>query len=153
MRDWKYLRYIIRHKWFVLLACVRRGIIWRGLVHDLSKLLPSEFYPYAEYFYGTVPNPGSDVKIAFDKAWLFHQHRNPHHWQFWILREDDGDTKIMRMSDVFVAEMVCDWIGAGRAITGKSGGTREWYEKNRHRIIVHKDTREQIEKEFYRHGL
>ena len=148
-----YLWYIMRHKWFVMMACMKRGLVWRGLVHDLSKLLPSEFYAYAMYFYGPVPDPGSDTKIAFDKAWLLHQHRNPHHWQFWVLREDDGGTKLIEMPDVFVAEMVCDWIGAGMAITGKSGETRSWYEKNKHRITLHPNTARQIDKEMMRHGL
>ncbi len=28
------------------------GLIWQGITHDWSKFLPSEWIPYAEYFYG-----------------------------------------------------------------------------------------------------
>jgi len=48
----KYLWYIVRHKYFVMVECWARGLFWRGVSHDFSKLLPSEFVPYANYFYG-----------------------------------------------------------------------------------------------------
>ena len=35
----RYLWYVIRHKWFVGVECVKRGLWWRGLVHDLSKFV------------------------------------------------------------------------------------------------------------------
>jgi len=47
-----YLKYIIRHKWYVGIECFKMGVYWRGITHDLSKFLPSEFIPYAKYFYG-----------------------------------------------------------------------------------------------------
>jgi len=47
-----YLRYVLRHKWFVLLACWRAGLYWRGIVHDWHKFLPSEWFPYVEHFHG-----------------------------------------------------------------------------------------------------
>jgi len=48
----EYLIYVLRHKWYVFIECCRVGIIWSGLTHDLSKFLPDEFIPYANYFYG-----------------------------------------------------------------------------------------------------
>jgi hypothetical protein len=53
---------------------------------------------------------------AFDRAWLAHQHRNPHHWQHWLLREDDGKTKVLLMPVEYVDEMVADWLGAGTKV-------------------------------------
>jgi hypothetical protein len=50
----KYLKYVLTHKWYVLLKCIELGIPWRGIVHDLSKFLPSEWSPYVEYFYGDI---------------------------------------------------------------------------------------------------
>ena len=38
-------------------------------------------------------------------------------------------------------EMVADWHGAGRAITGKDGGTRDWYAANGGKMKLHADTR------------
>ena len=74
----EYLKYIIKHKWFVLIECINYGIVWRGVIHDLSKLLPDEFIPYAKHFYGTDDEKKS-VEDKFDKAWLLHQKRNKHH--------------------------------------------------------------------------
>lgn len=105
-KHWQYLKYVLRHKWFVFLACLEYGLIWRGIKHDWTKFLPSEWFPYVNYFYGEkqsspnkwefrdgklarakeVPNP---VQDAFDRAWLFHQKRNSHHWQFWLLSPDN----------------------------------------------------------------
>jgi hypothetical protein len=147
----KYLRYVLLHKWYVFLACVEYGIakgclfrmLWRGIKHDWSKFLPSEWIPYANYFYGegsSTRTQSREAKLAFDTAWLKHQHRNNHHWQHWILREDSGDTKRVAMPLICIWEMLADWQGAGRAITGKTGGTAAWYQKNAERIMLNPAT-------------
>jgi hypothetical protein len=141
---WKYLKYVLRHKWFVFIECAKRGIIWRGITHDLSKFYPDEFIPYARYFYGNCPE---SFQTDFDKAWLKHIHRNPHHWQYWILREDDGGTKLIRPPLQYLKEMGCDWVGAGKAITGMDNIT-EWYDRNKDKIQIGKIQRDWIEKEF-----
>lgn len=163
MKHWKYLKYVIKHKWFVLCACCRRGLVWQGIIHDWSKFLPSEWRPYAEFFYGpTKEDREQSVKILgydcypakvlqraeFDKAWLKHQHRSPHHYQHWILREDSGKVIELEMPTKYALEMICDWEGAGRAITGKTGGTLAWYIKNRDNIKLHQDTRKLVESEL-----
>ena len=83
-------------------------------------------------------------QAAFDKAWFHHQHRNPHHHQHWVLREDGGDLKALRMPDGLVREMVADWCGAGRAITGK-WEVASWYEKNADKMVLHPAVRKQVE--------
>ncbi len=164
MKHIRYLRYVVIHKWFVLIACLRRGLIWQGVIHDWSKFLPSEWMPYAEFFYGFKPTdeerrqariavnheyPSTEyIRGRFDVAWLKHQHRSPHHWQHWILREDSGATFPIAMPRRYALEMLCDWDGAGRAITGKSGGTPAWYSKNRDRIQLHPETRALVETEL-----
>ncbi|MBI2934662.1 MAG: hypothetical protein HYY29_03725 [Chloroflexi bacterium] len=142
----RYAKYVLRHKWYVFIACCRLGIPWQGITHDLSKFRPSEWGPYAEYFYGKHRITAPCVTEAFfDEAWLFHQHRNPHHWQYWLLREDSSpDIKIMHMPDKYRREMLADWRGAGRAITGKDD-TLTWYTKNKDRMTLHYTTREWIE--------
>lgn len=105
-KHWLYLKYVIRHKWYVFLECLKYGLVWRGIKHDYTKLLPSEWFPYVEYFYGEkaahpktkvfkdgdfVPlmEPPEHVKRAFDAAWNHHQKRNRHHWQYWLLTPDN----------------------------------------------------------------
>jgi hypothetical protein len=145
----RYLWYLLRHKWFVLIAGLRtKAPLWRLLIHDWSKFLPDEYFPYAQRFYGA----GKDVdamQAAFDRAWLAHQHRQPHHWQHWILKEDSGGNKLLPMPEHFVREMVADWAGAGRAITRK-WGVQAWYERNRSKIQLHPISRERVE-ELLRH--
>ncbi len=163
MKHIKYLKYLIRHKWFVALACFRYGLYWRGIKHDWSKLLPSEWFPYVESFYGRkwtneerhqcfnvtghlLPTKES-VMADFDKAWLMHQHRNSHHWQHHVLRNDNGSTVCLKMPHRDAVEMLCDWEGAGRAINGKID-TLSWYTKNRDRILLDPTTREFVDAEL-----
>jgi len=149
--------YVLRHKWFVGRACAGEGLWLRGLLHDLSKFRPGEWRPYADYFYGDREPPkhkdgynvADDPKQdpAFDEAWLRHIHRNSHHWQFWLLQKDDGDQVPLPMPPADRLEMVCDWRGAGMA-QGKTGGWHEtlsWYNANKHRMILHPDTRAWVE--------
>ena len=51
MKLLKYLKYVIKHKWYTFVECCRLGIPWLGIIHDLSKFLPSELFTYAEWFY------------------------------------------------------------------------------------------------------
>ena len=156
---WKYLKYVLRHKWYVFLWCCRYGIPLAGIVHDLSKFLPVEWFPYVDKFYGG-PYPEAnhgDVRLwfddkytqswvdrRFDEAWNHHQKANPHHWQYWVLREDSGATKALKMPHRYMLEMLADWRGASMAIKGKDE-TNSWYCKNRSKIILHPETKRWIE--------
>jgi len=140
----KYASYVARHKWFVFRAGLKtKAPLWRLVIHDWSKLSPAEWRPYVRSFYGSEGRT-PEVRAAFDGAWLHHQHRNPHHWQHWLLREDDGPTKALTMPESLAREMVADWMGAGRAITGK-WEVASWYRDNRDKIILAPETRELVE--------
>ena len=154
MKYLKYFKYLFKHKWYVLKECFKMGIWWQGITHDLSKFLPTEFIPYANYFYGDygVNNkcPAKwlspivmKVSSSFAYAWLLHQKRNPHHWQYWILHNDDGSTQVLEVPTKYLIEMLADWIGAGLAITGRRDIV-DWYEKNKKKIRLHPYSREQI---------
>ena len=153
----RYLWYIIRHKWFVMMACFDHGLYWRGIIHDISKFRPSEFIPYARYFYGEKRDithgqdssgyykAGTSLDDAFNFAWLLHQKRNRHHWQWWVLPLDDGGNKIVEMDHTSRNEMICDWTGAGRAISGRKDW-RPWYEKNKGNMVLGELTRAWVER-------
>jgi hypothetical protein len=154
----KYLNYLLRHKWFVFIAGRKHGVsLWRLLIHDWSKFLPCEWIPYVDYFYGEKARLQKEewddsrywpaamkYYVAFDRAWLHHQHASPHHWQHWVLRNDDGSTKTLQIPENFAREMVSDWFGAGRAITGK-WDAKNWYEKNKEKMLLHPETRTLVE--------
>jgi hypothetical protein len=149
----KYLRYVLRHKWFVFLAARDLGIPWLGFIHDWSKLLPSEWNPYVQFFYGKVAKAKRDATgyykptdtgdAAFDFAWLLHQRRNKHHWQWWCLSEDEGGLKVLAIPDKYRREMLADWIGAGKA--QGTPDTHKWWLANNHKMRMHDDTRRWIE--------
>lgn len=167
MKHLKYLRYVLRHKWFVL----RAGLMLKArghdiplrnlLLHDLSKLTLHEWFPYVWTFYGPEPlqrreDGGYDataISREFDYAWLSHQ-RNKHHWQAWVLLKDDGTTKPLEMPYIYAAEMVADWMGAGMAINGHGLDqafmeTVNWYEANQGKMVLHPATRRVVEGIIY----
>lgn len=155
----KYLRAVLRHKRFVYEEGRRIGLgRWQLLVHDLSKFLPCEFIPYARQFYGSYParrdvpselwmrcgvRTKEEVKADFDRAWLHHQHANPHHWQHYVLREDSGKVKVLPMPWKYRLEMLADWRGAGRAFG--DGDTASWYRKTAAGRLLHDETRAWVE--------
>ncbi len=140
----KYLRYLVIHKWFVFLELSKRGHFWMGIIHDLSKLRPSEFIPYANRFGVS----GATDNESFNYAWFLHQKRNKHHWQWWILQFDDGKTKALEIPEKYLIEMICDWEGAGKA--QKHGvPIKVWYEKNSEGMVLHHKSRKFVERELY----
>lgn len=48
----KHFILITKHKWVVFKLCCKCGIVWRGLVHDLSKYSPTEFWESVRFYYG-----------------------------------------------------------------------------------------------------
>jgi len=158
MKYFKYFRYILYHKWFVFLECCKLGIPWLGIIHDWSKFRPSEFIPYAKHFYGINRDEqakkekveGYDKSIdrqddLFNRAWLYHIHRNKHHWQYWLLVQDEDKNTALEMPDKYRKELLADWHGAGKAITGKNN-TKEWYLKHKGKYQFHPNTIKWIEK-------
>ncbi len=148
-----YLSYLLRHKWFVFRECRKLGIPLQGITHDLSKFMPSEWISYAWSFYGPWKyNERPDWLVkSFNRAWLKHQHRNPHHWQYWILVQDDGPAIKIEIPLNYCKEMLANWRGAGRAISGIDN-TYGWYRARRTRMfkVLHPKTRFWIESELGR---
>ena len=77
--------------------------------HDSSKNNDDEYLAYDTYFYGN--NRSYEVMEEFKRAWLRHIHRNPHHWQYWVLINDDPSEGeiILDMPYNYIIEMICDW--------------------------------------------
>lgn len=85
-RHWQYLKYVLRHKWFVFLAGLKLGVpILTLIVHDWDKFLPDEWFPYARTFYKPNGEKQYLESPEFAQAWMKHQHRNKHHWQYWLI--------------------------------------------------------------------
>lgn len=158
MKHWKYLKYLLKHKWYVAIECWKCGLYIHAFTHDLSKFRPSEWFPYVEYFYGktndlkqTEPDDyrywtaRMPVERAFDFSWLKHQKRNKHHWQYWVLHEDSGALKTLPLPYNILLQMACDWIGASKAIRGKDASPVEWYTKVKDNTIMNDESRKDFE--------
>ena len=159
----KYLSYVIKHKFYVGVFLFNEGYYWQALTHDISKFRWFPFKTYANYFYGErepegdsetgYSKPITTIDKDFDMAWLLHQKINPHHWQFWILLEDDGGIKMIDMPKKYWKEMICDWYGASIA-TGKSNfsnyrsNTKRWYIAHRDIIKLSDQTRKEVDWEL-----
>ena len=142
---YNYLKHLLRHKWFVFLYACEYGIPWLGIIHDFSKFLPWEFFPYAKYFYpGDSPN-NRDHGLDFDVAWNHHQKHNKHHWQYYLLTNDNDvpQTRPLSIPERYILELISDWRGAGRAYGNPN--TLDWYNENKHKQTIHPDTRKRIE--------
>lgn len=112
--------------------------------HDQSKSEPDEYEAYDAYFYGR--NRSYAVVEAFRRAWLLHIHRNPHHWQYWILINDDPEEGevILEMPYEYIVEMICDWW----SFSWDNGNLYEifdWYETRKGYIKLGENTRRMVE--------
>lgn len=156
MKHLKYLKYVTMHRYYVFLECLKMGLVWRGLKHDISKFLPSEWFPYAEFFHGKYAkarrdktgyyDPNHTASLEFSYAWFLHTKRNDHHWQYWATAKDTDGVKLFPMPPNAILEMICDWYGASRA-QGKSGWPEvlTWYTDNKDKIRLHYTTRYYVE--------
>ena len=80
----KHFNLVTRHRWVVFKLCCKAGIPWRGLVHDLSKFSPTEFWESVKYYNGSMsPILFAKRKQGYSKAWLHHKGRNKHHPEYW----------------------------------------------------------------------
>ena len=109
---------ITKHRWVVFKLCCKVGQPWRGLVHDLSKYSPTEFWEGVKYFNGK-HSPITDCKRdkGYSQAWLHHKGRNKHHTDYWVDLSAPDKTPIIPYP--YVAEMLCDKLAAGMIYKGK----------------------------------
>lgn len=110
--------------------------------------LKCEYDAYAEYFYG---NQSEDNVFDFNQAWLSHIHSNPHHWQHWVLLNDEDEPQIqpLDMPYVFIVEMICDhW-----SFSWASEDLTEifyWYESHKDKMMLSTKTRKTYENILFR---
>lgn len=155
--SYQYDQYLIKHK-----ENVKNGFDWIRnnlpdmikdipnlewqccFAHDQSKSESDEYEAYDAYFYGN--NKSYQVVQDYRKAWLLHLHRNPHHWQHWVLINDDpkeGEI-LIEMPINYIWEMICDWW----AFSWAKGNLHEifkWYDEHKKYMKLHTNTRKKVE--------
>lgn len=138
---------ITRHRHMVIRHCMKAGIFWQGLGHDLSKYSPTEFLPGARFYSGThSPNDGEREKYGYSLAWMHHKGRNRHHYEYWT----DYDPVTKRLEPVkmpfrCVAEMICDRVAASKIYRGDAYTQEyplEYFEKGAAPDNMHPQTRD-----------
>lgn len=144
----KHFRLICKHKKYVFQFCIKAGIPFRGLIHDLSKFSPTEFFESVKYYTGTKsPIDTSKEVNGYSKAWQHHKGRNTHHYEYWMDNFDKGGEAIpMPYKDA--VEMLCDYLGAAKAYLGNDFSYEkeyEWWIKKSENCAAHKYTKQFIE--------
>ena len=83
---------VIIHKYWVFKYAKQIGIPWQGLIHDLSKFSWTEFSESVKFYQEGKSSPIVAAKKAqgYSLAWQHHKGRNPHHYEHWTDKYDDG---------------------------------------------------------------
>ena len=124
----RHLGKILKHKYWVFYYCCKAGIPWRGFMHDWSKFSPTEFWESVKYYQGNrSPIDACKEDKGYSKAWLHHKGRNRHHYEYWQDNFDNGGQPL-QMPYKDAVEMLCDYLGAGRAYMGKDFSYKKEYE-------------------------
>lgn len=146
----KHFWLITKHRIIVFRLCVKAGIPFQGLVHDLSKYSITEFWESARYYDGTrSPIINCEKENGYSKAWLHHRGRNKHHYEYWYDPEAIEPTPVIPYP--FVVEMICDRVAAGMVYKGKDFNCHEplkFWEKNTPKTFINEKTQNFLTKVF-----
>lgn len=151
MKAWEHLKTISHHKYLVMKNCFRVGLYKQGLLHDMSKYSPAEFFVGCKYYQGTrSPNAAEREARGYSSAWLHHKGRNKHHFEYWIDADPKNGFRMggMRMPVRYVVEMFMDRIAASKTYQKEAYTDRsplEYYERSKAVMLIHPTTRRQLE--------
>lgn len=117
---WGHFSNVMKHKWLVFILCCKAGIPFRGLIHDLSKFSPTEFFQGVKYYKDGKRSPIEYAKqdYGYAKAWLHHRGRNKHHPEYW--HDENAPENLPIIPFKYMCEMICDQIAAGKVYQGKN---------------------------------
>lgn len=150
INTFKHLKKICVHKYWVFRYSCKMGIPIQGILHDLSKFSPTEFWESVKYYQGDrSPIDACKEVNGWSAAWMHHKGRNKHHYEYWQDNFDNGGIPI-EMPLKYKKEMLCDFLGAGRAYYGKDftyAKEWEWWKgKLKKPLAMHKMDKLYIEK-------
>lgn len=131
---------VLTHKKEVFKACCKVGIPIQGIFHDMSKFSPTEFAESVKYYCGDrSPIDACKEANGYSMAWFHHRGRNKHHWEYWVDNFDKGMEPV-QMPFKYALEMLCDFIGAGKAYHGKDFTYHKewvWWLNKRKTVVMH----------------
>jgi hypothetical protein len=140
-----HLKTVCTHKYWVFYYCRKAGITWQGIKHDISKFSPTEFFESVKYFQGNrSPIDACKEENGWSAAWMHHKGRNPHHYEYYVDNLDNGGVAI-QMPEKFAIELICDYLGAGRAYMKKDFSYQAeyewWLKKSEKPLLMHSHTK------------
>lgn len=149
-----HLKTITEHKMLVMEHCFRIGLYRQGLMHDMSKYMPSELLMGFMYYDDgkSSPNNGERYDKGYSAAWLHHKGRNKHHFEYWLdysLKQGKGlhPLQAVQMPRKYVAEMLMDRICASKNYNKKSYTDHDslaYYERGRGQYLLHPQTAKEL---------
>ena len=140
-----HFRTITHHRHLVCAYCFRLGLYRQGLMHDLSKYSPLEFWRGAKYYQGyRSPNDAERKENGVSLAWLHHKGRTRHHFEYWI------DYCIAADGSVYMGgcKMPLRSVAACRTYLRENytdAAPYDYYVRSKKHILIHPDTSRQIE--------
>ena len=155
----KHLKTVHKHRKYVRRMCFKMGLIWQGLVHDLSKYSITEL-SIAKYYTGKKsPHQVCRETIGYSPSWNHHYHRNKHHFQFWWDEDEEGKIIPVKMPYKYVIESFCDMVGASKAYAQKKWEPKMvwdyWQAKCKGKRLMNKESEYLVEKliwNLYQYG-
>lgn len=151
MKALEHLRTINHHKMLVMKQCFQVGLYKQGLLHDLSKYMPTEFFVGCKYYQGDrSPNNAEREEKGYSAAWMHHKGRNKHHFEYWndYTLEKGKITAPVEMPRKYVAEMLMDRIAASK-IYEKERYTNhsplQYFQKGKANYQIHPKTMRELE--------
>ena len=150
MKPWQHFKTITKHKLLVMEGCFQVGLYLQGLLHDLSKYSPAEFWVGARYYQGTKsPNAAERAEKGYSEAWMHHKGRNRHHYEYWQdVNLASGVYEPVPMPRKYLAEMVMDRRAASMIYKGKdytSAAPYQYFIRSYEREWMHKQTRQELD--------
>ena len=141
----KHLHTVNKHRFTVFILSCKAGIFFQGLVHDLSKYHPTEFFVGVKYFQGTrSPNDQERELFGYSKAWIHHKGRNKHHFEYWNdLDMKDHQYKSVKMPIKYVKEMFCDRVAACKIYLKdkyNDGSALDYFDKKKAKDLMYVET-------------
>ena len=146
-----HLHTVNRHRRLVRRYCLKLGLVWQGLTHDLSKYSPTEFWRGCKYYQGwRSPNDQERLENGVSLAWLHHKGRNKHHYEYWIdysMQALPGGMAPVPMPDRYIAEMIMDRIAASKVYMGDKYTDRsplDYYYRGTDKAPIHPKTKAKL---------
>ena len=109
--------------------------------HDNSKRINDEYVASDSFLFGT---KDENTRNNYRQAQLLHRHRNPHHWEYWVLHTSNISPTPLDMDYPYIIEMICDWWSFSWA-EDNLFLIFKWYDEHKNNIMMSDKTKEIVE--------